>query len=242
VRFVDSSAVLTTTSCTLVNLHEAFCAGLAETLIVELGDGDDVVDVQGTDAVLVVAGPGNDDVTATNASGDEGDDVLRGRGVSARLRGGPGDDTLLGGPGHDVLTVDAGADRLDGGAGNDRYVVDGTARGVAASIADAGGVDAISLACAGARVTASGGTRDRRGRYVLPGGTVAFAGLDGALPCVLPRLGGLTVGAARRAVARAGLRVVKVTYRRSAKVRRGRVISARRTGATVALLVSSGRG
>ena len=34
------------------------------------------------------------------------------------------------------------------------------------------------------------GTGERRGRYVLPGGTVTFAGLDGPLPCVLPKVVG----------------------------------------------------
>src|SRR5687767_13775472 len=45
VRLVDSAAVLTTMTCTLVGPHEVFCAGLAETLLVELGGGNDVAEV-----------------------------------------------------------------------------------------------------------------------------------------------------------------------------------------------------
>ncbi len=243
VRFIDSAAVLTTMTCTLVGPHEAFCPGLAETLLVELGDGNDVVDVAGTEAALVDGGAGDDQIVASSASGGEGNDVLRGTGAAARLRGGPGDDTIVGGPGNDTIAIDAGVDRLDGGLGNDRYVVDAGARGITATIADAGGRDSIAVGgCAGARVTVGPGTRERRGRYVLPGGTVTFAGLDGALPCVLPKVAGLTLVSARRAVVAAGFRVGAVTHRRSTKVRRGRVISLRRTGATVALVVSSGRG
>jgi hypothetical protein len=242
VRFVDSAAVLTTMTCTLVNPHEVFCPGLAETLLVELGGGNDVADVVGTEAALVDGGAGDDRIVASSAFGGEGNDVLRGTGAAARLRGGPGDDTIVGGPGNDTIAVDAGVDRLDGGLGNDRYVVDAGARGITATIADAGGRDSIAVGCAGAKVTVGPGTRDRRGRYVLPGGTVTFVGLDGTLPCVLPKVAGLSLVSARRALSAAGFRVGRVTYRRSTKVRRGRVISLRRTGATIALVVSSGRG
>jgi hypothetical protein len=41
IRFTDTGAVISTRTCTLVIPHEAFCAGIAETLIVETGDGDD---------------------------------------------------------------------------------------------------------------------------------------------------------------------------------------------------------
>ncbi|MBA3384399.1 MAG: PASTA domain-containing protein [Actinobacteria bacterium] len=71
---------------------------------------------------------------------------------------------------------------------------------------------------------------------------MSFAGLDGALPCALPRVVGLTLAHGRRALVAAGFRVGKVTYRRSAKVGRGRVISQRRVVSAVALVVSSGPG
>jgi Ca2+-binding RTX toxin-like protein len=243
-RFVDTGSVLRTSTCTLVTDHEVFCPGIAETLIVEVGDGDDSVDVSAAPIALVDGGGGADVLIAAYATGGEGADVLRGVGVGGRLRGGPGDDTVLGGPGKDILAIDGGKDRLDGGPGNDSYVLDPGARGVAATIADSGGDprDKVSLTCAGVRLTVTGGTGERRGRYALPNGTVSFAGLDGALPCALPRVVGLTLARARQALAAAGFRVGKVTYRRSARIRRGRVISQRRLASTVSLVVSSGPG
>ena len=244
-RFVDTGSVLRTSTCTLVNDHEVFCPGIAETLIVEVGDGDDFVDVTAAPIALVDGGGGADELVAAFAAGGEGADVLHGIGVGGRLRGGPGDDTVLGGPGNDRLAIDGGKDRLDGGPGDDSYVLDPGARGVAATISDSGGDprDSILLTCKGARiVSASGGSRERRGRYTLPNGTLSFAGLDGALPCSLPKLVGLTLARARHALAAAGFRVGKVTHRRSAKIGRGRVISHRRLGSTISLVVSSGPG
>jgi Ca2+-binding RTX toxin-like protein len=244
-RFVDTGAVLRTTTCTRVSDHDVFCPGIAETLIVEVGDGDDSVDVSAAPIALVDGGAGNDQLAAAFAAGGEGADVLRGIAVGGRLRGGPGDDTILGGPGNDVVAIDGGNDRLDGGPGDDSYVLDAAARGVAAAIADSGGDarDSISLGCRGARLlAASVGPRDRRGRYAVPNGAISFAGLDGALPCALPQVVGLTLARARSALVAAGFRVGRVGYRRSTKVRRGNVISQRRVRDTVLLVVSSGRG
>ena len=244
-RFVDSGAVLRTSTCLLVSDHEVFCPGIAETLIVEVGDGDDSVDVSAAPIALVDGGVGNDELVAAFAAGGEGADVLRGIAVGGRLRGGPGDDAILGGPGNDVVAIDGGNDRLDGGPGNDSYVLDAGARGIAAAIADTGGDarDSISLSCRGARLlAATAGPRERRGRYAVPNGALSFAGLDGPLPCALPRVVGQTLARARRALVGAGFRVGRVAYKRSATVRRGSVISQRRVGDTVHLVVSSGRG
>ena len=102
------------------------------------------------------------------------------------LWGDNGDDTLRTGSGVPATTEVM----ADGGPGDDSYVLDAAARGVAAAIADSGGDarDSISLGCRGARLlAASVGPRDRRGRYAVPNGAISFAGLDGALPCALPR-------------------------------------------------------
>jgi Ca2+-binding RTX toxin-like protein len=231
-RFTDPGAVLATRSCTQLGPHDVFCEGIADTLIVETGDGDDAIDATAAPSAFAVGGDGDDVVAAARASGGAGNDVLRGIGVAGNLHGGPGDDVVTAGPrgdrlfggdgndtlaggagadtiyggegscaacatpvldhdvlrggaGNDVLAVERGRDRLDGGTGNDRYVVHAAARGIAATIADSGRDrrDAISVACKGVKLTATAGTRDRRGRYRLPGGFVAFAGLDGRLPC-----------------------------------------------------------
>ena len=276
-----------------MNPHEVFCPGIADTLIVEAGDGNDMIDVSGAPSALALGDAGDDLIVAALGAGGPGDDELRGIASAGRLRGGPGDDTISAGPaggaifgsdgddtlvggagrdviwggegpcgncapvaddddvirggaGDDVLHVEEGRDRLDGERGNDSYVVGASARRVATTIADSGGDtgDRIVVACAGARLTASGGS----GRYTLPGGTIAFSGLDGALPCaakVVPRVVGLSLARARRALAAAGFRVGRVTYRRSASVRRGLVLAQRPVagppGTAVSLVVSSGR-
>src|SRR5918995_907858 len=244
-RFVDTGAVLRTSTCTRVNDHEVFCPGIAETLIVEVGDGDDSVDVSAAPIALVDGGAGDDELVAAFAAGGEGADVLRGIAVGGRLRGGPGGDTVLGGPANDVLAIAGGNNRLDGGRGNASYVLDPGTRGIAAAIADSGGDvrDSISLSCRGAHLpAATAGPRERRGRYAVPNGAISFAGLDGALPCALPQVVGLSLARARRALVAAGFRVAKIGYRCSAKVRRGNVISQRRVDDTVLLVVSSGPG
>ena len=87
------------------------------------GEGDDVI-VGTTDAS---GGPGDDridlaDRLSGTASGDEGDDVLRGGGGDGTFRPGPGRDVVDAGGGADVV-VDAdpepGADVLEGGDGRD---------------------------------------------------------------------------------------------------------------------------
>ena len=244
-RFVDTGAVLRTTTCTRVSDHEVFCPGIAETLIVEVGDGDDSVNVSAAPIALVDGGVGNDELVAAFSAGGAGADVLRGIAVGGRLRGGSGDDTILGGPGDDIVAIDGGNDRLDGGSGDDSYVLDAGARGIAATIVDSGGDarDSISLSCRGSRLlAATAGRRERRGRYAVPNGAISFAGVDGALPCALPRVVGLTLARARRTLVAAGFRVARVSYRHSVKVRRGNVVSQRRVDQTVFLVVSSGRG
>jgi hypothetical protein len=66
--------------------------------------------------------------------------------------------------------------------------------------------------------------------------------------CTVPRLGGKSLAAARSALRHSGCAVGKVTRRRSAKVRKGKVIGAsvkpgkhRKKGARIGLVVSKGR-
>jgi hypothetical protein len=68
------------------------------------------------------------------------------------------------------------------------------------------------------------------------------------LQCVVPKLAGKTVAAARRALRKAGCTLGKTTRRRSAKVHKGHVVSSkpkagkhRRHGTRVAVVVSRGR-
>lgn len=303
VRFIDTGAVLSTRTCRHISAHEVFCDGLAETLIVETGDGNDTIDLSGAPSGLAVGGPGDDAIVAASSSGEAGNDQLLGLPAAAgQLRGGPGndtitagplggqlfggagndtllgavgpdrifggegpcdacpalgsdDDTIRGGAGDDMISIEEGRDQLDGESGNDSYLVSSRAKGVNATIADSGSDprDTIALSgCAGVRLSASGGSREKRGRYTFPGGGVSFAGIDGALPCApraLPRVVGMALTRARRVLTAAGFRIGKITYRRSITVRRGAVIGQQPAAAkrlpvasTVSLIVSSGRG
>ena len=98
-RFVDAGSVLRTSTCTPVSAHEVFCPGIAETLIVEVGDGDDSVDVSGAAIALVDGGDGADVLVAAFAAGGAGADVLRGIDVGGRLRGGRATTRSSAGPG-----------------------------------------------------------------------------------------------------------------------------------------------
>ena len=279
VRFVDAGTEILTRTCRRITAHEVLCEGLVDTLIVETGDGDDAIDASAAPVAFAVGEDGNDQIVAARGSGGPGNDVLRGTAAGSVLRGGPGDDSVTGGPGADtlaggertaagesdddvvhggagadVLELGAGADRVDGGGGGDTYVLAAGASGVDATVADSGGDggDTIRLACSGTRLVVTG-TTQRSGRYTFAGGTVAFSGLDGALPCAtaarraVPRVVGLTLARARRVLVAAGFRVGTVRRVRSRTVSRGSVVSQRplrgtaRVGTRVSLVVSSGR-
>jgi len=124
----------------------------------EGGSGDDqyLVDSSG-DAIVELAGDGNDTVYATSSSytlpanvenlvykgstnfsgigsidnnaitGGVGNDTFSGLAGADTLSGGLGNDKLLGGDGDDSLIGGAGNDTLTGGAGADTFVLDGAA-------------------------------------------------------------------------------------------------------------------
>ena len=76
--------------------------------------------------VTVAGGPGDDRIVgppnrAVIASGDEGDDTLKGGAAGDILSGDEGEDRLQGGSEEDILSGGGGGDRLDGGEGADGY-------------------------------------------------------------------------------------------------------------------------
>src|SRR5262249_3005766 len=75
-------------------------------IVIDTGDGDDVIDARGL--------PNGGDVYAGN-----GDDTLRGSRGCDMLFGQAGDDTLRGGDRRDVLVGGDGADQLGGGDADD---------------------------------------------------------------------------------------------------------------------------
>jgi Ca2+-binding RTX toxin-like protein len=108
--------------------------------------GDQTVPADGTFAVEVDGGGGNDAITvlaktteidAAKLLGDAGDDVLTGADTNDSLGGGEGNDRLVGAKGTDTMSGDEGNDTLvwnngdgtdtqDGGAGNDGAEVNGS--------------------------------------------------------------------------------------------------------------------
>lgn len=114
--------------------RESFAASQVASITVDVGDGDDVVRINGVALpVTIFGGAGDDFLVGGNGDdridGGAGDDRINGRAGADRLEGGAGRDRVLGGRGHDhlvggvdsdSLTGNAGNDLLDGGAGRDR--------------------------------------------------------------------------------------------------------------------------
>lgn len=139
---------------------------------VTLGDGDDFVQGNNADNVLI---------------GNAGEDTLHGGGGNDRVIGGLGTDTLYGDEGNDLLKSKGGNDTMHGGAGDDKLVGDigdeimtggtGSDR-LAANVGDDsldGGADDDFLYGGKGRDNLTGGTgndllRGNVGRDILNGG------------------------------------------------------------------------
>ncbi|MBI1312449.1 hypothetical protein GC176_14250 [bacterium] len=107
---------------------------LAVEIIIDGGDGNDLIDArQAAFAVSLAGGAGNDTILGSvyddSLSGDDGDDSLLGLAGNDLIHGGTGNDTLRGGAQSDTLVGEAGDDNLrgngssgdvlSGGPGND---------------------------------------------------------------------------------------------------------------------------
>ena len=129
-------------------VHEQFTGGLNGRADWDsTTDGDQTVPADGTFAVIVNGGDGNDSLTvlanfdevaAVGLDGGPGDDVLTGAASSDTLNGGEGNDRIVGAGGADVVNGGAGndtlvwnngdgSDTLNGDAGNDGTEVNGDA-------------------------------------------------------------------------------------------------------------------
>jgi Ca2+-binding RTX toxin-like protein len=127
--FSDAGAAITPGSgCTSVDPNEVFCPGSFEARV-SLGDGDDAANLVEGGGVVVLGGPGGDelsscDTCSSRLSGGAGNDTLTG-GDQAGLHGDGGADTLMGdaslhgGPGGDSLTGNSDLRVMDGGRGDD---------------------------------------------------------------------------------------------------------------------------
>jgi Ca2+-binding RTX toxin-like protein len=154
--------------------------GVADNVITNATNGDDLVTVSGTGPSAQVSGlPATVSVSGAIAGSDRltvnalaGDDVIDAGGLAASsalltidggdgddvLIGGAGDDTLLGGAGDDVLLGGPGSDTEDGGTG-DNVVIDSLAadRVVAANPATRRWLAAHTRTVAGKTVISVGG-------------------------------------------------------------------------------------
>jgi Ca2+-binding RTX toxin-like protein len=122
------------------------CAPQPGGVIVEAGDGDDVVNtgaLPASQAITVHAGPGND-VVRGDAFAERGE-TINGDAGDDKLEGGPGADLIDGGAGNDpILHGQGGADVVRGGDGDDTLRGDKHNDPVAPDVLDGGpGFDQI---------------------------------------------------------------------------------------------------
>jgi len=108
--------------------------GLADTVVINATDGNDVISITEDNGVVKVSGLATD-VTISGFDANDrivinglgGDDVIDAAGLPANIlltaNGGVGNDVLIGGNGNDTLTGGAGDDILNGGGGID--ILDG---------------------------------------------------------------------------------------------------------------------
>ncbi len=107
-------------------------ASTLTTLNVFTGSGDNSIDLTGLDAggftslgtIVVDGGDGDDLIIGSNTFaesllGGDGADTILGQGGDDTIDSGDGNDSILGGTGADIIIGDDGQDTIDGGSGND---------------------------------------------------------------------------------------------------------------------------
>ena len=121
-------------SLTLSDSRDTLTVANVET--VNLGEGNDFIQVQGSGYASVYGDKGDDHIYggsgddylygnegADQLSGSAGNDYIYGNADADRLDGGLGNDVLDGGAGNDILTGGLGTDILKGGADDDVYYI-----------------------------------------------------------------------------------------------------------------------
>lgn len=111
-------AVTPGAGCTTVAVNRVSCGSAGVTrVVVNSGDGNDVIDARTTVRATVNAGSGVDQVL-----GSSGSDIIDGGDGHDNLNGGDGGDRLIGGTGRDLLTGGPSRDIMDGGPETDIFV------------------------------------------------------------------------------------------------------------------------
>lgn len=217
-----------------------------------LGDTHDSIDLPNYGTSVVLGNAGNDTIT-----GNDGTETIDGGAGADTLEGGYGHDTITGGPGQDtifgdetsqrcsylsdcyvvpygndlILARDGEADMIDCGVGDDHAVVDAVDTATNCEVVDIDGAPAPGTPTPG---TPAPGTS-------APGASAPGTSAPGQACQVPKRLKGLTLRKARAKLRRAHCTATKVRKVASKKVRKGRVVSAKRKGDVVVVRVSRGR-
>ena len=131
-RYVASVTLRDEDGRPAVTESRVFDAGVVKRLVVNGGDGNDLLSNLTDVPCTIYGGKGNDQIYGGDADdslsggdgtdvvfGGKGDDTLDGGPGNDQLVGGDGDDSLLGGPGNDNLYGGEGDDTLKGGKGSD---------------------------------------------------------------------------------------------------------------------------
>lgn len=115
----DDEMTVNGNSVTMASLDAVF--ENVSLLILDGGNGDDVLDATASDAAMNILEGGRGDDTLLGS--DNADRMFGGDGRDV-LRGGGGNDDMYGGRGNDRLHGQRGADRMNGGEGNDLLIQD----------------------------------------------------------------------------------------------------------------------
>jgi Ca2+-binding RTX toxin-like protein len=132
----DTAGLAAGEGCKQTNAVTVSCQRPTNTIVLDLKDGNDILNTTSTVPVNAYGGDGNDVLNGGPANdglfGDGGDDVVNGNDGNDAMSGGSGNDIINGGPGDDnVIYEPEGNDTISGGPGND-------------IISDSGGTDNIA--------------------------------------------------------------------------------------------------
>lgn len=218
--------LVTSGGCVQDSFTRAYCSVGVNGLRIDLGGGQDSVEVaaDATVTVPIVVDGGEGDDRLTGGSGAEtflggvGDDLLDGRGGGDRLEGGAGADRLKGSAGDDTIEArDGEVDTVECGLGGDRVVADAgevvaadceTVERPAVVVPDPRDDPVGRDPAKGLALRSAAGRQARLGAALRSGLTVRVSGAEGrvvlaaTVPAAVARKAGLTAGRGAVVVAR----------------------------------------
>jgi hypothetical protein len=126
----DTAGLAAGDGCKQTTPTTVSCPIPTASFVLDLKDGDDIVNNNSKVTIFAYGGPGNDVLNGGNSArdglfGDDGNDVINGNGGNDFLSGGYGNDVINGGDGDDKLDDPGGNDTISGGNGNDQIQENG---------------------------------------------------------------------------------------------------------------------